>query len=1783
MKTLRILCVATGIVFLAIRPIYGQSLDVSVSADQALQENRQLDSLGGIEMIPVGGEVSTDERGALLAALDQYWSGSDRENFTSLEQFLQQNPNTAYRAALLINLGYLAYHYGYYSRAVDFYEKAWALTKALPKTDSPGEQKVIADAGVKLAGMYSRLGRRVDLENLLHELDPHPKWGADCYAYQLAELSAVTMKMKPEHAFNCGPFALWNIAKTNPESHINQSALLEAKATPDKGFSLAQLESLAKGVGLHLQAVRRNVGAEIPLPAVVHWKSGHYAAILEEKNGYYHVKDPTFLADTWISSKALNEESSGLFLIPFDSQVASLPNGWQSPGVDAQETFGRGILAPVSETDQSSGQVCQAPTPVLPGMAAAGYNGHDASAYVIDTPVAYTPPIGPSVTFQLSYYQDQVLSPGPGGIVGNGSLWTMNYFSAVQDNNSTVAEFTSDGRIETYTPDNSTLEIISGAAMERVTSGNTTTGFKEHFQDGSEWDYMQRQSGNTTTPYYFLTKIIDAQGNNSTLTYDGSNRLTKVTDALGQNTTLTYGNVSHTTWLTGISDPFGRTANLTYDGSGRLLTITDPVGIVSSFTYSGANITTMTTPYGNTTIENNFENYPVDGSYGVTTLLITDPTGARERVSFSLYSSFLPFGYTGNDSPNYYSNSYNVQDSDFSYNVSEFFDKHAMDGLSSSNVTSNSWLGNALGSNAYWQLGTQTKWLLDPTWTYSIGVPASVKPPLENRIYYLYENQPSNWVIGTFSSPGGAYRVVQDETGTDSVQVYQYTHNALGELLTATDPLGRVTTYTYGANHIDLTTVQQGSDTVATYANYTNHLPGNITDAAGAKTQLTYNGTNHLLIESQNFGTGNTALRTTYYNRDANGYVSNITVAGTGITGNAVTAAFTYANGLVQSASDARGFTTNYTYDGLQRVTAANYTDGTSETWNYTNTTINGAAASHSLSLSSHTDRQGQTTTYTYDGDGHALTVTDPGSRITSYDWCGCGALESITDASGRTTSFNYDIESRLTSKTISTGSENNAYTYTYQPECGRLASIGLPNDGGNATVTYEYNLDNSIASQTYSNSTLTPNVSFTYDSTYARMTSMTDGAGTSNYTYGSVGSAGALQLASANGPWANDTLHYDYDGLGRMVDRQVLADNSTVLQDETYIYDALDRATTLADAGSGGNLGNFTLGYSVGNSSELTSVAYPNGINVTLGYLANANGALLANITNNYTTGNTTTLFSRFDYARRNDGLITAMQQQFGWAPAVTANVTGSTQKQLYTYAYDGSNWLTGAKLGAAANTTTLQDTYENSAYAYDGSGNPTSSTVNLAGWAGNYNSANEMTDRGHSGPVRVTGFTNEPTNVTVNSAGTRKWSMPGGQQWFFESLVDMASGTGNVSIVATDAVGNSTTQVWKVNAAGSAAENCTYDASGDRLTETTEPGTSMAVATNATWDCVGRLIFMQTGPYSAYFTYDGLGRRVEQKLVVYGSTINDEHLLWDGDQIVQKRAGGTDSSNIVKKYFNYGYQTISGNTATNYFYTKDNLGSIREVIANDGHTVEGRFSYDPWGGTTYLDYTNGSIAQPDFAYAGYSQWHYVTDAYFTRFRVYEPSSHQWLSRDSIGEKGGLNLYGYAGNDPINFNDPEGLAATAAANCPDPCKDLAQKIKEVRDELAKRANDLRTNPLNLPATGPMSVAGHQQQFGNKQTQLRDLLNQFGSNKCGDPIPSDAWSYATMPTPAPAPKPAPRVPYVPVVPVVPIITPGTPGPGTVAEGAEAAEGIEGGITVGEILEGGAIILAPVGL
>jgi len=111
--------------------------------------------------------------------------------------------------------------------------------------------------------------------------------------------------------------------------------------------------------------------------------------------------------------------------------------------------------------------------------------------------------------------------------------------------------------------------------------------------------------------------------------------------------------------------------------------------------------------------------------------------------------------------------------------------------------------------------------------------------------------------------------------------------------------------------------------------------------------------------------------------------------------------------------------------------------------------------------------------------------------------------------------------------------------------------------------------------------------------------------------------------------------------------------------------------------------------------------------------------------------------------------------------------------------------------------------------------------------------------------------------------------------------------------------------------------------------------------------------------------------------------------------------------------------------------FYTRDHLGSIRELTDNS-QIVRARYDYDPYGNVTKISGDKDS----SFLYTGHF-WHQQSGLYLTPFRAYDPELGRWLSRDPSGEYDSTNLYEYVGNSPVGFMDPSGLSAWDVVNEP--------------------------------------------------------------------------------------------------------------------------------------------------
>jgi YD repeat-containing protein len=213
-----------------------------------------------------------------------------------------------------------------------------------------------------------------------------------------------------------------------------------------------------------------------------------------------------------------------------------------------------------------------------------------------------------------------------------------------------------------------------------------------------------------------------------------------------------------------------------------------------------------------------------------------------------------------------------------------------------------------------------------------------------------------------------------------------------------TDPLGRVTTYAYDINGIDLLTVYQknpagasldpegqAADKLGAYTYNSQHEPLTATDASGKTAVYTYypNGQVHTVTNAKG--------EITTYAYDASGYLLGIT----GPVAGAITS-FAYDGfGRLRTTTDSEGYAVTIDYDAIggdptktmDRIAKVTYPDGTYEETTYDR-----------LDPEWTRDRLGRWSRKFYDALRRVVVTQDPLYRITIYDWCNCGSLDGITD-----------------------------------------------------------------------------------------------------------------------------------------------------------------------------------------------------------------------------------------------------------------------------------------------------------------------------------------------------------------------------------------------------------------------------------------------------------------------------------------------------------------------------------------------------------------------------------------------------------------------------------------------------------------------------------------------------------------------------------------------------------------------------------------------------------------
>jgi YD repeat-containing protein len=960
---------------------------------------------GPILPLPVGPRASARaENRAIADALVDYTRRHDPEDVRPLVGFLDAYPGSRYTASLLTNLGALYKQQGRVTRAFPALARAWELSRNGTDENSMALANWALGEAAEMHAHLDPVTRR-KLDTILDRLGSRDLHGPTPEKVRLAFAGRAMREQHPEEAYRCGPMSLGML---RAYLGLPRDLSIEQAAGSGQGFSLAALEQLANGHGMRMRAVHVNGGASLPVPAVIHWKYDHYSAILERREAggreYFRIQNPLLDRDHWMSREAIEEESSGYYLVGED-QIGS---EWRRVGADeAGRVWGRcEFIQPALDQlmDWSLQALCGGPAA---GMPRYNFDLAVASLTITDIPLGYTPPVGPPVQFRITYHQRDTFQPAIFTYSNLGPLWTFNWFSSVGGIDTSATSYLGslgaqgrvylrNGGVEEYTKPNGAIvapnlttedfgyqfqshsRLLFNMPRQTTGGGQPPPDYYERDKPDGSKEIFGTQINMSGARVYLLTQVVDPQGNSIKFTYDGQMRMTAVTDAIGQVTTITYGLTGDPLKITKVTDPFGRSATIAYDSQGRLTQVVDVGGITSSFTYGPHDfITSMTTPYGTTTFQTgpgstdttqdpsyllNAARYPNAASDPMNVFIsATDPNGDTERAEFCNYVSALPQQDAWNTSLNTGTSGPPVPF--LNTRLSFYWDKKV-------------W-------KQYGQDYTKAKayrWLDAQFLGIQSGVPDYIKNPLEGRIVFHYPNQTKPFYqMGTTNVPNAVMRLAEDG---QTQQIASITSNDFGNVTSYTDPGGRQTTLLYDSNEIDLLEVRNGGthDLLARFSYNSQHLPVSYTDTSGQITTYTYNSAGQILSVTD------AKQQTTRYTYNARGYLTQVT----GPLPSA-TASFTYDTfGRVASVTDSLGYTISYTYDVMDRITKVTYPDKTTE-----------QVAYDKLDPVAFTDRVGRVTQTAYDVLRRPVSITDPLGQITTLVWCACGALVSMTDPAG--------------------------------------------------------------------------------------------------------------------------------------------------------------------------------------------------------------------------------------------------------------------------------------------------------------------------------------------------------------------------------------------------------------------------------------------------------------------------------------------------------------------------------------------------------------------------------------------------------------------------------------------------------------------------------------------------------------------------------------------------------------------------------------------------------------
>ena len=690
------------------------------------------------------------------------------------------------------------------------------------------------------------------------------------------------------------------------------------------------------------------------------------------------------------------------------------------------------------------------------------------------------------------------------------------------------------------------------------------------------------------------------------------------------------------------------------------------------------------------------------------------------------------------------------------------------------------------------------------------------------------------------------------------------------------------------------------------------------------------------------------------------------------------------ATGNNTSISDSYGHTSHYTYNNMGSVASATDAKGITTNMTYAGNDIDLLLIKDGLGIvtmtyngahdvTSITDRLGSTTTFTYKSNGQIESQTDALDRVTTYTYDANNYLQQVTRNGKILESFTYDSVGRVRTRTDATGL---TLTYDYD-NLDDVVKVTYP-DAKFITYSYPTSTCPYLIDSTTDRSGRTD--SFTYDTLKRLTETRNPEGGVTRNVHDANGNL--IKFADPNG----NVTAFGHNRDGRLV-KKTYADGKYI----SFYYDRAGLLTSRINARG------ITTSYTYDQNHNLLSVVYSDG-----------------------TPG------VKYQY----DNFNRVTQRQDG---------TG-----IYNYTYDVNSQLTSIdgpwaddnltyQYDAVGNRTSLtQQGGQTISYTYDNLNRLTDIQMGTSAYAYTYSNANPLVQALTRPNGSITNYSYDALNRLTGIANKNSAAAIINQYVYGYNQQDVRSSetitNGNpITPFQNELITYNYNKVNQLLSSTNPDKNFAYDNDGNMTRGYTPEG----YVFTATYDAEDHLKFLEYTDGSGVvhrteYLYSGDGLLVEMKKYENGALVNDKRFVRDGFLVLQERDGG---NNVVREY-TWGLDMGGGiggllnlkQGGQNYSYLYDGKGNVSALL-DSSQNVVATYTYDTFGN---LMSKTGSLNQPfQFSTKPYDE---KTGLSYYGFRFYSPALGRWMTRDPLGEVGGINLYEFVGSDPVRYVDPLGL-----------------------------------------------------------------------------------------------------------------------------------------------------------